>query len=95
MKITTEFSPGVAAEIEVFEKSCAGDLSLLECASAEEYMKSSLTGVSSAPASYAALLPHLRNDRPLTILDVGVGVGQSSVFLASKGHTVFSIEPVG
>lgn len=45
-----------------------------------------------APMEYPAILDRLPAG-PLTILDVGAGRGESSLFLASRGHQVHVVEP--
>jgi SAM-dependent methyltransferase len=57
----------------------------------QEYLEEISISSIAAP-SYTALL-HLLPNQTSTVLDVGVGLGQSSVLLASKGIRCFSVEP--
>jgi SAM-dependent methyltransferase len=85
--ITESFSEGVAAENQAWEFYREKADSLIKANSSEEFYTS---GDSIAPRHYKELFSL---DKQIKILDVGVGVGQSSVFLASRGNNVSSLEP--
>lgn len=88
VQISPELSAGVQAEAEVLGAMGDAHRQMREASSAEEYWRSS---GSMAPYEYETLLADL--PRGSRILDVGVGFGHSSVFLAAKGHKVVSVEP--
>jgi len=88
-RITSTFSAGVAAEEQAWEKYAEQNERLFYTSSPEEYAQS---GDSVAPKHYCNLVG-LIGDKS-KILDVGVGAGQSSMFLVSRGHSVFALEPV-
>lgn len=60
---------------------------LFGCTNVADYLDKS-----NAPLEYMELLK-LLPDAPLKILDIGVGRGESSMFLSSLGHHVFAVEP--
>jgi SAM-dependent methyltransferase len=87
--ITTQYSTGVEREIEATTESALVNLGIAkDCQTVEEFCNA---GLSSAPKEYSVLLQGLGEN--LKILDVGVGPGQSSAFLAMKGHRVWAVEP--
>ncbi len=88
IKISPELSAGVLAESEVLGAMEDSHRKMRAASSAEEYWKSS---GSMAPYEYETLLAEL--PKGAKILDVGVGFGHSSVFLAAKGYTVVAVEP--
>ena len=87
--LSRNFSPGVDAENVAWERFADATEEMSSISSPEEYV---VRGGSLAPPQYESLLGLLAS-APLDILDVGVGKGQSSVFLASKGHRVWAVEP--
>ncbi|MGH2507879.1 MAG: class I SAM-dependent methyltransferase [Ktedonobacteraceae bacterium] len=88
--ISTNFSSGAK------EENCANDRlaeehrHFLEASTTlEEYLSSS---TSIAPKEYQAIVK--RFDRySLKILDIGVGRGESALYLSSCGHNVYALEP--
>ncbi|MBS1970390.1 MAG: class I SAM-dependent methyltransferase [Bdellovibrionales bacterium] len=88
--LSQRFSAGVARENEA-NASFAKDHSFFveNCKSPMEYYED---GVSNAYIEYPEFLKQYPGKK-LKILDIGVGRGESSVYLASLGHQVFSIEP--
>lgn len=88
LTISPELSAGVQAESEALDAMDDTHRQMREASSAKEYWASS---GSMAPYEYETLLADL--PRGSRILDVGVGFGHSSVFLASRGHIVFAVEP--
>ena len=85
--ITEQFSPGVAAENEAWEFYRDRANSLLKASSAEEFY---MSGDSIAPRHYGDIFPASQSCK---ILDVDVGVRQSSIFLAAIGYEVSALEP--
>ena len=85
--ITESFSAGVAADNQAWDFYREKANALMRANSAEEFYRS---GDSIAPRHYEKIFAL---DVHAKILDVGVGVGQSSVFLASRGYNVSSLEP--
>lgn len=89
-KVTKNFSEGVARENLVNDDSASRQEAFLEsCCTAADYFEQ---GVSPAYFDYSNFLARFKG-RKLRILDVGVGQGESSVFLATRGHSVVAIEP--
>jgi SAM-dependent methyltransferase len=87
--ITSEFSPGVGRENEATAGPAESYLPIISsCRSPEEFYGN---GYSTAPGEYEFLLKRVAKN--LKILDIGVGPGQSSVFLAASGHRVWAVEP--
>ena len=85
---STSFSEGVANENEVNKKGAEESGSTLaRSATLDDYYFNS-----NAPSEYAELVKILP-DESMKILDVGVGRGESSLFLSSLGHFVFAVEP--
>ena len=78
----------VASENTVNDKfAIEHQKTLNTCLSLSDYLSKS-----NAPVEYAPLMKRLPA-KTLRILDIGVGRGESSLFLASCGHTVFAVEP--
>lgn len=91
-KITTTYSDGVADEIVALKKYQESQYEILNTArTVNDYITNKETS-SVAAKEYAKLLTYLPVG-PLKILDIGVGMGQSSALLASLGHEVYSLEP--
>lgn len=88
IKISNALSRGVLDEMKAHEKGFSRK-ALDDSNTPEEYY---LSGNSLASQYYAKILS-LCSKAPTTILDVGVGNGQSSVFLAAQGVTTFAVEP--
>jgi SAM-dependent methyltransferase len=86
--LAENFSAGVQAEALILDGFLAERQEFLRAGSPDEYWR---TGVSQAPYQYSKLFERLPTGSK--ILDVGVGFGQSSVYLATCGHTVFAVEP--
>lgn len=90
ISIGKDFSEGVAKENIVNAVFAQEHFDFAkQCSSAESYYAD---GPSTAYMEYPHILRSLDQKR-LKILDIGVGRGESSVYLASKGHQVFSVEP--
>lgn len=91
-KISSTYSEGVTDEIVALRKYEASQYNILNTArTINEYITNKETS-SVAAKEYTKLLTYLPTGK-LKILDIGVGMGQSSALLASLGHTVFSLEP--
>jgi SAM-dependent methyltransferase len=88
VRLSRNFSPGVSAEIKVQNALTKEAAEFQHATSAEQYWKA---GISTAPYQYEMLLSSL--PKGSRILDVGVGFGQSSVFLAALGYDVYAVEP--
>ncbi len=88
IQLSRDFSPGVSAEMQVLDGFTAERAEFARAATSEQYWKA---GASPAAYQYAQLFASLSPGSK--ILDVGVGFGQSSVFLAEKGHKVYAVEP--
>lgn len=89
LRITDNFTTGVAAENSAWEQ-LASDTERME--GLDEAATFVREGGSLAPTQYEGLLSRL----PLNtkrVLDVGVGRGQSSMYLALQGYEVVAIEP--
>jgi SAM-dependent methyltransferase len=88
--LSDKLSAGVQAEVEILDGSGFQShlQALLRVGSPEEYWQ---IGHTQAPYQYAKLFESLPPGSK--ILDVGVGFGQSSVYLATRGHSVFAVEP--
>lgn len=85
--VSKSFTPGVAAENRVSKGIAAGFRAVLDSSrSPKEYVE---RGPSTA-FEYARLVGGLQR---LKILDIGVGRGESSVFLAERGHLVYALDP--
>jgi len=79
---------GVKAERLALKAFAESHLIILNnCATGNEYIYKS-----NAPLEYMNLLKFLPAS-PMKILDIGVGRGESSLFLSSLGHQVFAVEP--
>jgi SAM-dependent methyltransferase len=89
IKISDQLSLGVQEEMKAHEKGFSRQ-ALDSSNSAKEYY---LSGNSLSSHYYSKVLKLLPSKRELVILDVGVGNGQSSVFLAEQGVRCFAIEP--
>src|SRR5665213_2038399 len=88
--ITQDFSTGVARENVANAKTGRDHLGFLAtCETPEEYCAS---GKTAAPLEYGELIRDWRDLR-FRVLDIGVGRGESSVFLANLGHNVIAVEP--
>jgi len=82
------FSLGVQQEAQINDETARRHLSFLnQCNTYSDYYNS---GESLAPPEYENFFA---NKSTLKVLDIGVGRGESSVFLASKGHHVYCVEP--
>jgi len=86
--LSEQLSAGVQAEVQILDGFRTQQQELLRAGSPEEYWQ---TGISQAPYQYAKVFESLPPGSK--ILDVGVGFGQSSVYLATRGHSVFAVEP--
>jgi ubiquinone/menaquinone biosynthesis C-methylase UbiE len=85
--VTKSFTPGVAAENRVSKDIAAGFRAVLDSSRCpKEYVE---RGPSTA-FEYARLVGGLPR---LKILDIGAGRGESSVFLAERGHLVYALDP--
>lgn len=87
-QISPDLSAGVQAEAEVLGAMDDAHRLMQEASTAKEYWQSA---GSMAPYEYETLLADL--PKQSRILDVGVGFGHSSVFLAAQGHKVVAVEP--
>ena len=87
--ITNFFSEGVSKEQNAWTKYIDQNRELLKASSPAEY---ATLGDSVAPFHYERLISPIPPGA--CILDVGVGAGQSSMFLASHGYKVYALEPV-
>ncbi|MVM39571.1 methyltransferase domain-containing protein [Spirosoma sp. HMF3257] len=91
-KISTNYSEGVADEIVALKGYQDSQYEILHASrTVNDYITNKETS-SVAAKEYAKLLSYLPKG-PLKILDIGVGMGQSSALLASKGHEVYALEP--
>jgi SAM-dependent methyltransferase len=88
VRLSRGFSPGVSAEMQVQNTRTEEGAEFGSATTAEQYWK---TGVTTAPYQYAMLFSSL--PKGSKVLDVGVGFGQSSVFLAGLGYEVYAVEP--
>ena len=89
LTITNTFTVGVAAENRAWE-GLATDTERMEgLPDAATYVR---TGGSLAPTQYEGLVARLATSTK-RVLDVGVGRGQSSMYLALQGYEVVAIEP--
>ncbi len=90
LKLTSEFSAGVSRENQVVAAVIKEYFSFVEkCNSASDYFNHS---VSHSKIEYLEFSKNFTK-KNLKILDIGVGRGESSVFLAHSGHQVFAVEP--
>lgn len=88
--LSRRFSAGVARENEANSNFAKDHSPFVEsCKSPREYYEN---GASNSYIEYPELIKPFEGQK-LKVLDVGVGRGESSVYLASLGHQVFSIEP--
>lgn len=88
--VGTSFSEGVAKENLVTLDFAKTHFAFAEsCLSPVEYYTSHSSHSAIDYAEFVKQFPK----RKLKILDIGVGRGESSVFLASLGHCVTSVEP--
>lgn len=88
--VGTSFSEGVAKEnIATFDFAKTHFGFAESCQAVEEYYKSQSSHSAIDYIEFVKQFP----DRKLKILDIGVGRGESSVFLASRGHSVTTVEP--
>jgi|WetSurMetagenome_2_1015567.scaffolds.fasta_scaffold01868_9 SAM-dependent methyltransferase len=89
-RLTAEFSAGVTQENAVNNDAARQHEAFLDsCRTAVEYYEN---GVSPAHFDYAIFVARF-GERKLRVLDIGVGQGESSVFLAVRGHSVVAVEP--
>ncbi len=89
-KLTENFSEGVSKENEISAAAAKHFFSFLEqCKTPDEFYNNLLSHAKIEYSEFSKKFPapHLK------ILDIGVGRGESSVFLAHQGHHVFSVEP--
>ena len=91
-RISSAYSSGVADEIVALKKYEDSQYSILQASKTVQDFISNKETSSVAAQEYAHLLTYLP-ERPLKVLDIGVGMGQSSALLASRGHAVYSLEP--
>lgn len=89
IELDCEYSAGVLGEIASQEKYGTEHRQLIDAKDAYSYFSA---GGSDAPFQYESLRQMLPSGS--SILDVGVGLGQSSVFLASFGYRVTALEPI-
>src|ERR1700704_1629576 len=88
--LSGDLSEAVQKEIAHNRQSAVEHYQFLEDArSLEEYLASD---TSVAPKEYPSILGKLPPG-PLTLLDIGVGRGESSLYLASQEHDVYAVEP--
>jgi len=89
IKIFSEnLSSGVQLEVDALKSMANKHLEILEgCSTLEEYVS-----YSNAPMQYKFVIDRLRN-KNAKVLDIGVGRGESSLYLASLGFEVFAVEP--
>lgn len=87
LELQCDYSKGVLEEIEAQDPRENMHWRYADAPDAETYYSSSV-----APFQYESLRRLLPEGAK--ILDVGVGLGQSSIFLASKGYEVTSLEPM-
>jgi SAM-dependent methyltransferase len=88
--VSTKYSDGVSKENEATKGGAVARLAgIHSCNSIDEYLAS---GNSVAPKEYETFISRWPGKK-LKILDIGVGSGESSVFLATRGHDVFAVEP--
>ena len=81
-------SSGVQLEVDALKSMADEHLNILEeCSTLEEYVS-----YSNAPMQYEFALDRLQ-DKNAKVLDIGVGRGESSLYLASLGFDVFAVEP--
>lgn len=90
--VGTSFSEGVSKENRVTVEFAKTHFSFAEsCHTPEEYYTSQS---SNSFIDYAEFIKSFSDsDKKLKILDIGVGRGESSVYLATLGHSVTSVEP--
>ncbi|OYZ20742.1 MAG: hypothetical protein B7Y39_10245 [Bdellovibrio sp. 28-41-41] len=89
--IGTSFSDGVAKENLATSDMAKVHIAFAEhCKNPREYYTSQSSHSAVDYAEFAKLFPA---NKKLKILDIGVGRGESSVYLASNGHSVTSVEP--
>lgn len=88
LELAPQLSPGVQAEADAFAEMRAVADDFAKTATPQEYW---MTGGSLAPYQYQSVFAAL--PRGSKVLDVGVGFGPSSVYLANCGHEVVAIEP--
>lgn len=81
-------SRGVQLEVDALKSMADEHMDILEeCTSLEKYIT-----YSNAPIQYQFALERLL-DKNAKILDIGVGRGESSLYLAGLGFNVFAVEP--
>jgi SAM-dependent methyltransferase len=91
-EITDNYSSGVSNELIATTEQENDYLDKVRSShSADDYVDIKRSP-SSGASQFSQLLKQLPN-KPLKILDVGVGGGQSTIYLASLGHEVSCIEP--
>lgn len=82
------FTDEVKKEALIHDETAKRHLGFLDgCLTPRDYYES---GESLAPMEYTNFF---KSGKKMRILDIGVGRGESSVFLASLGHEVHSVEP--
>lgn len=85
---SNSLSDGVKAERIALKSYAEEHVKILcGCATLDEYLSKS-----NAPSEYLKLIQLLPNES-MKILDIGVGRGESTLFLSSLGHKVFAVEP--
>jgi len=85
---SNSFSDGVKTERIALKPYADEHVKILSgCATLGEYLCKS-----NAPSEYMKLIQLLPNES-MKILDIGVGRGESALFLSSLGHKVFAVEP--
>ena len=88
IELSPDLSAGVSSEIEALAAMTTQLRKFAHTTSARQYWTE---GISEAPYQYESLLKLF--PRGAKILDVGVGLGQSSVYLAERGYDVVAVEP--
>lgn len=99
--ISTAFSEGVENENIVTDKMAEEHSSIVDdCDSPSDYYtKGMYLGTTFSPIEYKHIINRFLGEsgresgEGICVLDIGVGRGESSVFLADNGFTVYSIEP--
>lgn len=87
-KISSEFSEKLQHELKSISLAIESSEDRLNASSPEEYLRG---GNSQAPYEYSNLLKLFPKNAK--ILDIGVGLGESSVYLALNNFEVYALEP--
>ncbi|MDB4926295.1 bifunctional 2-polyprenyl-6-hydroxyphenol methylase/3-demethylubiquinol 3-O-methyltransferase UbiG [Mucilaginibacter sp.] len=91
-EITHDYSTGVSNELIATTKQESDYLNKVESSHSPDEYVDMKHAPSCGSSQFSQLLKQLPKT-PLKILDVGVGGGQSTIYLASLGHNVSCIEP--